>query len=259
MAEAKKNMVKWYGWVPDLPNWRDMRVSHPPRNLANLPRSVDLRSKMPPIVDQGELGSCVGCALAAAMQFNQLKQKPQWNYCPSRLFIYYNARGIQGTTSEDSGCQIRDAIKTVASFGVCREDLCPYDIDKFQIKPSVKAYKNAQTHRAINYYRLSQDLPTLKTALANGRPFVFGFSVYEAFEGNEIFKTGVLNMPTAKEEMLGGHAVVCCGYNDEEQRFLIRNSWGDDWGQKGYFTMPYEYLTTNDLADDFWVISSVST
>jgi C1A family cysteine protease len=64
-------------------------------------------------------------------------------------------------------------------------------------------------------------------------------------------------MPKAKEKLLGGHAVMAVGYNDITQRFIVRNSWGIDWGKKGYFTIPYAYLTNRNLADDFWCISKV--
>jgi C1A family cysteine protease len=90
--------------------------------------------------------------------------------------------------------------------------------------------------------------------LAEGYPFVFGFTVYESFESAAVAKTGVLNLPKPKEKVLGGHAVMCAGYNDAAKRFLIRNSWGTDWGMQGYFTMPYDYLGNRNLSDDFWTI-----
>jgi len=72
-----------------------------------------------------------------------------------------------------------------------------------------------------------------------------------------VAKTGQLNLPKPKEKSLGGHAVMAVGYNETTQRFTIRNSWGARWGLKGYFTMPYAYLTDRNLADDFWTIRVV--
>jgi C1A family cysteine protease len=107
----------------------------------------------------------------------------------------------------------------------------------------------------VGYQRLdSSNLNQLKGCIASGYPFVFGFTVYDAFESQEVAKTGVLNMPGPKEKVQGGHAVLAVGYDDAAQRFTVRNSWGKDWGIKGYFTIPYSYLTTTDLADDFWTI-----
>jgi C1A family cysteine protease len=94
----------------------------------------------------------------------------------------------------------------------------------------------------------------MRECLAEGYPFVFGFSVYEAFESEEVAKTGRLNLPQHGEKQLGGHAVMATGYDDGDQRVLVRNSWGTDWGMKGYFTMPYDYVSNDNLADDFWTL-----
>jgi len=94
----------------------------------------------------------------------------------------------------------------------------------------------------------------MRSCLADGFPFVFGFTVYESFEPKAVAKSGVLNMPKRKERVVGGHAVMAAGYNDREKRFLIRNSWGSDWGRKGDFTMPFAYLADRNLSDDFWTI-----
>ena len=100
-------------------------------------------------------------------------------------------------------------------------------------------------------------LSQFKGCLADGYPFVFGFTVYESFESAEVGRTGVLKMPKPGEGVVGGHAVLGVGYDDTAQRFIVRNSWGRGWGQKGYFTMPYSYLLTNNLSDDFWTIRLV--
>jgi C1A family cysteine protease len=90
--------------------------------------------------------------------------------------------------------------------------------------------------------------------MADGFPFVFGFTVYDSFESDQVAKTGILNMPKPDEPEVGGHAVMGVGYDDAKKRLLVRNSWGADWGMKGYFTMPYDYVASRDLSDDFWTI-----
>ena len=243
-----------YGWAPDLPDQRDHLYSAPQPVLAKLPPKKDLRSGCPPVYDQGQLGSCTANAISGAIQFEQKKQRVKV-FTPSRLFIYYNERVMEGSVNSDAGAQIRDGVKSVADIGVCPETEWPYDINKFANKPTPTCYTDAKKCEAVGYQRLdSTNLNQLKGCIASGFPFVFGFTVYDAFESQDVAKSGVLNMPGPKEKVVGGHAVLAVGYDDSTQRFAVRNSWGKNWGIKGYFTIPYTYLTTTNLADDFWTI-----
>jgi len=251
-----KRSIQRYGWVPDLPDARDYQFSAPDEVIASLPPKVDLRSKCPPIYDQGQLGSCTSNAIAGAYEFDQVQQH-QADFMPSRLFIYFNERTMEGTVDIDAGAMIRDGIKSVAKLGVCTERSWPYDIAAFRDRPRAGCYQEALKHQAIVYRSVPQQLNQLQACLATGTPFVFGFSVYESFESSEVASTGVLNMPGPKEKQLGGHAVVAVGYDNATQRFTVRNSWGKNWGQRGYFTMPYAYLTSSQLAQDFWAIYAV--
>lgn len=259
MATLTRHKISRYGWVPDLPDARDHLYSAPIMALGPLPPKVDLRPGCPPVYNQGQLGSCTANAIGAAVQFDRMKQNLTPNFMPSRLFIYYNERVIEGTVGNDSGAQIRDGVKSVATTGVCPEDDCPYDIAKFTDPPSPTACADAAKTRVSSYCRVARNLTQMKGCLAAGYPFVFGFSVYDSFEGPDVAKTGVLQMPdTSRETMLGGHAVLAVGYDDTEQRFLIRNSWGAGWGQQGYFTMPYSYLLEENLSDDFWTLRLIA-
>lgn len=247
-----------YGWVPDLPDHRDFLFAAPVETIAALPTSVDLRPNCPPVYDQGQLGSCTANAIGGALQFEQVKQGLR-SFIPSRLFIYYNERVIEGTVGTDSGAQIRDGVKSVGNIGACPETDWPYDIAQFAQKPpQVPAYRDAPLGKALLYHRVPQILGQMKGCLASGYPFVFGFTVYESFESNQVAQTGVAPMPAPGERVLGGHAVVAVGYEDKTQRFTARNSWGAGWGMNGYFTIPYAYLTDSNLADDFWTIRLVA-
>lgn len=244
-----------YGWIPDLPDARD-HAYQLPKKAGPLPSSVDLRAGCPAVYDQGDLGSCTANAIGAALEFDQMRQKIAYSV-PSRLFIYYNERALEGNIASDSGAQIRDGIKTVASQGACPETMWPYVEASFTDRPPAPCYKYAKLHPAVQYARVAQDAGQMKVVLAAGFPIVVGITVYESFEGDDVAKTGIVPMPAADETALGGHAVMAVGYDEASQRFLVRNSWGTDWGMGGYFTIPYAYLTDSDLADDFWVIRVV--
>lgn len=251
--------ISRYGWIPDYPDARDHLFAAPHAVLTNLPAKVDLSSGFSPPYDQGQLGSCTGNAIAGAIQFDRRKVGQQPDFTPSRLLIYYNERVMERTVSTDAGAMIRDGVKSVARQGVCDETTWPYDITKFADKPPAAAYKEALKHKITTYSRLPQIATQLKGCLAAGYPFIFGFSVYESFESDAVTTTGVVPMPDlTSEKLMGGHAVVAVGYDESEQRFLVRNSWGPDWGDHGYFTMPYAYLTDNNLSDDFWTIRTVA-
>jgi C1A family cysteine protease len=241
-----------YGWLPDLPDHRDLVYAQIARPLAVLPPSVDLRPTCAPVEDQGQLGSCTANALVGALEFLEIKDGMKLVDL-SRLFIYYDERVIEHTVKSDSGAQIRDGIKTLAKQGVCPEKEWPYNIARFTVKPSAKCYKDALRHQITSYNRILT-LDEMRNCLAAGYPFVFGFTVYESFESQQVAQTGIVNMPQPGEKVLGGHAVVGVGYNDAESRFIVRNSWGTTWGQKGYFTIPYDYLNDRNLSDDFWTI-----
>jgi C1A family cysteine protease len=260
VPEPVARQIKRFGWVPDLPDARDHLYAAPPRFLTALPTQVDLRNQLPKeIYDQGQLGSCTANAIGAAFEFGLLKQDLT-DFMPSRLFIYYNERAMEGTVDTDSGAMIRDGIKSVNKQGVCPESSWAYDISKFAHKPPAGCYTDALTHQVTSYQRVPRVLNQMKGCLAHGFPFVFGFSVYESFESQEVANTGVVPMPDiANEQLLGGHAVLAVGYDDADQRFLVRNSWGEGWGDGGYFTMPYAYLTDRSLASDFWAILAVES
>ena len=265
--EPGQRRLAGYGWHPDLPDQRDLVYAVPHAvAAAALPAKVDLRPQCPPVYDQKQLGSCTANAIAGAIEFDQIKLKlPE--FTPSRLFIYYNERVMEHDVSLDNGAQIRDGIKSVAKQGVCAETSWPYDDQNmdpdpcpqcpYAKKPTPACYAEAAKHKVLSYQRLVSQLNILKGCLASGYTFVFGFTVYESFESEQVAKTGIVPMPGPKEKVVGGHAVVAVGYDDSTKHFIVRNSWATTWGLQGYFMMPYAYLTDTNLADDFWTIRIV--
>ena len=246
-----------YGWIPQLPDLRDARLSI--SATTELPSEVNLstRADMPPVYNQGQLESCTANAIAAAVDFDN-HSRTQLFLTPSRLWIWYQERVIENTVSQDVGAQIRDGAKVVANLGVCPESDWPYDPATFAATPPQKDYSDALGDRVLTYAAVPQNLWSIKSVLAGGRPVVFGFTVYSAFESPQVAKSGIVPMPSPSDSALGGHAVVLVGYNDAVDRFRVRNSWGADWGQEGYFEMPYLYVTSPSLATDFWVLKTVS-
>ena len=216
----------------------------------NLPSLIDLRNKMPPVYDQGDLGSCTANALCGLIGYD----KP--GFLGSRLFLYYNERFLENTVSQDSGATLYDGIQSLKNNGICPETDWPYIVKQFSVKPPTKCYQNALKEKALTVKNINtNDLVAMKTCLSSGFPFVIGIAVYESFETRQVAATGMVPMPKPKEQCLGGHAVCVVGYDDSKQSFVVRNSWGTNWGIKGYFYIPYTYLTNMNLASDAWTIT----
>ncbi len=250
--------IAGYGWLPDLPDHRDHPLDLPADYLHQLPGKTDLRPHCPSVFNQGDrIGSCTANAVCNAFRFNLVKQGIQRPFMPSRLFVHYNARVMIGTERQNHGAQIRDAIKSVAKQGICRESNWPYIAKKYALTPPRAAYVEALQHQAIRYQRLQQKPDHLKICLATGHPFVFGITLYDGFESEKMTQHGVLAMPKKNEGLVGGHSVLAVGYDDKSERFIVMNSWGDAWGKKGFFTVPYAYLLEPNLAADFWTIRAV--
>ena len=250
---------KKYGWKKDLPDKRDHSFENNYLISVHHPiNQVDLRDGFPKIYNQGELGSCTANALASVIQFDEFKQNlMNKNEVPSRLFIYYNERDMENNVNNDSGASLRDGVKCINNIGYCNESLWPYNIEKFNEKPTQDCYDYARKHKTLSYKKVQQDETHIKSVLNMGFPIVFGISVYESFESEEVAKTGIIPLPEKNERMLGGHAIVLVGYDEEKHLFTFRNSWGEEWGDKGYGYLPFEYVCDKDLASDFWVVSKV--
>ncbi len=261
MEGSSATRRRFYGWKPDLPDHRDLPYASMRLGLeapAALPSSVDLRPGSPPVYTQGEIQSCTANALAAAFKFLEIKSK-NTKFEPSRMFIYYNERELENAADSDAGAYLRDGIKCIATNGICDEALWPYG-EPFSRKPSQPCYDQALTYKTVNYFRMDNtNLNELKTCLAAGFPFVFGFSIYASFRDAADANGGIVPIPEAGEPVLGGHAALVVGYNDDTAQFVVQNSWGPSVGDRGFYYMPYNYLTSSNLCDDFWTIRAIST
>lgn len=246
-----------YGWVRDSLDIRDHYWSvHAP--VETLPQEYSLRNHMPPVYDQGDLGSCTANAIAGAVQYRQMLYKqPEGLHVPSRLFIYYNEREMEGNVDYDAGANLRDGIKSLKIYGAPPEEDWEYDISKFKTKPPAQVYTFARQH-VDTYGRVAQNAQSFISSVYYKHPIVFGFTVYESFESDEVANTGIMPMPDVNnEQILGGHAVAMVGWKSINNNLYIecRNSWGDSWGDHGYFFMPATYAVNPHFCADFWHIN----
>ena len=245
------------GCIKDSFDYRDFKYIPKLEISVDRPTSVDLRGPfMPDVYDQGNLGSCVSNAVMGSFQYLRRKEaKP--DYMWSRLFNYWHSRVLESTPLEDSGCMIRDGIKTIATKGSCKESTWPYLIYKFKTCPSNTSFGEAEWHKGLKYESVNQSQTVMETRLFEGFPIIIGVDVYESFESSQVATTGYVPMPNIhREKYLGGHAMLVCGYDSILKLFLIRNSWGTGFGDKGYLYMPYDYLFF--LGNDYWTMELVS-
>ncbi|HSO86760.1 MAG TPA: C1 family peptidase [Draconibacterium sp.] len=267
------------GWLPDYPDFRDYteeeksvktmlkKVGVEKAAKVSLPATVDLRAWCPPIENQGSLGSCTANAGVAIVEYFERRAFGK-HIDASRLFLYKATRNLLHWTG-DTGAFLRTTMGAMVLFGVPPEEYWPYTVADYEIEPPAFCYAFAQNYQAISYYRLdppgttkSALLTHIKTNLAGGLPSMFGFTVYSSY--TQATSTGKLPYPTKGEKIIGGHAVVAVGYDDNlkikntytgateyKGALLIRNSWGTGWGSNGYGWLPYEYVLKG-LAVDWW-------
>lgn len=270
------------GWLRENPDFRDYDPTNPQvRPLLKeisaaqppkaLPPTVDLKPWCSPIENQGSLGSCTAHAGVGLIEY--MERRAFGNHLDaSRLFLYKVTRNMLKWTG-DTGAWLRTTMGAMVNFGVAPETYWPYNILDFDTEPTAFCYAFAGDFKALKYYRIDpvgaspvNVLSQIRTNLAAGIPAMFGFTVYDSYV--QANTTGMIPFPTPKERVVGGHAVDAVGYNDAIKitnttpggiqttgAFLIRNSWGTGWGNKGYGWLPYEYVLKG-LAVDWWALLS---
>lgn len=204
-----------------------------------------------PVLDQGNLGSCLPNAIYALFYILSTR-----NITLSRLQLYMVCRAIDGSSLvEDSGCTIRGSMKAISKYGICNESLWSYNISNFDKLAPSNAFRDLYKLNEFIYTFIKQDLTSIKQVLASGSPIVVGILVYTSFESTNATKYGTIQIPnTKKEKLLGGHAILLVGYDDNKKVFKFQNSWGIEWGDKGYGYIPYDYILDNTLAFDLCTV-----
>lgn len=231
----------------DKPDSRDYHYKSTGRSIRD---QVDLRTWASPVENQLELGSCTGQAVVGAYELLLNQKFPTLFKDLSKLFVYYNARLLGGNVLEDEGAYLRDAIKAVKKYGICDETVWPYIIENFDISPTESSYTDAKKRNIKNYYRV-YTVNEMLDALNQNYPIIIATLVYDSFD-SVAGTTGVVPMPKAEEHVQGGHAMCLVGYNMRKRLFLARNSFGEDWGFKGYCWIPFDYVEESFI--DMWVV-----
>jgi C1A family cysteine protease len=248
--------IQGLGWLPQLPDHRDFKLGAPSPMLGVLfvpnPPSVDLRPKIDWIYNQGQENSCTAHCSASMDKFiRRMKKQPDFD--ASRAFQYWNTRNLEGTEHQDDGAYIRDAMKVLNTIGAVPEESWEYNASTLYAVPPQALYPTAEQNKITTYWQINQTRNDLQYCLAQGFPFVFGIEVFDAMDSYEVARTGIVPMPNSGDKVLGGHAIMCVGYDNSKQWYIIQNSWGKDWGDKGFFYLPYEFVET-DCSSDFWTI-----
>ena len=256
-ADGRKLNVGGYQYAE--PEFKFASFAPTRYSASQLPKKVDLRPYMTTVEDQGQVNSCTANAVAGAYEY-LVKKNQGIDYDVSRLFIYYNARRARGEQDRDEGSVISTAIKMLEKKGACSEETWPYEPRHVKEKPSKACYDEAQGFRIDGTQHIDTDLNVWRSALAEGNPIVFGIALFDSFDRQR--RRGFVPEPSNQESKRGSHgnhAMLCVGYSDPDQVFIVRNSWGDNWGDNGYCYIPYRYMMNPSYNHgDSWIIHNAS-
>ena len=252
-ADGTENKVSGYKFSKQ--KLGSAKVAASKYNSSELPQRIDLRSYMTGVENQGGLNSCAANAVAGAYEY-LVKRHKGIDYDVSRLFIYYNGRSIGGGEVQDQGSYIADVVGSLKEYGACSESTYPYQNNLVNEEPTEDAYEEAASFLVESVELVDNKLQAWKSVLAEGHPIIFGLLLYNSFDSHR--KKGLVPVPSDSElsrDSHSGHAMLCVGYSDPDQVFIVRNSWGQGWGDSGYCYIPYRYMMNEKFnMGDSWII-----
>lgn len=244
----------WYGCKASIASPKDKWFK---KRAVRLPQSADLTMYAPPIMNQGNLGSCVANGVTAAMRSLMIKKGAPAPML-SRLQLYYDGRVVEDCVGEDTGLEIRDAMRCSMKIGVAREELWPYDVTRFMDQPPQEVYQDAEKWQVLKFERVEVSNSDVKHALARGFPVIIGITLFDSFESDEVEKTGMVPMPVlSTEKIVGGHCMVVYNYGVTRGRYKTLNWWDSDWGDRGWGYLPEEMVGSPDYGSDYWIVTDV--
>lgn len=254
-----------FGWKPDLPDIHDKfyqfeKIEFTAETDTETDSDsetegsfkidrIDLRDQFPPVYDQESLHCSVPCSILSVYRFFTNKTNPEEEYIPSRMHLHQLTSLID---SNDRSLSIKNALHILEKVGTVSEEIIGFgeypDHDERFLGIEAKPPK------LIKYRKVEQSKEQFKRALDAGYPIIFGMSLYSSSLTEGTRKTGEIKMPTKSDQVVGGISMVLVGYDNQRKHWIVRNSWGTQWGDKGYGYIPFSYLTNPQLANSFWVI-----
>ena len=257
-ADGDKRVVGGYRVGSAPPNAK--QFDHEESGIETLPPKVDLRPWMTKVEDQSQTNSCSANATAGAYEYLMKRHLGDAGYDVSRMFMYFNGRSDAADEIADEGAALGDVIAGLQQAGACSERTWPFDVKRVNEQPNDNAFEEAAQFLVEDVQQIPTELDAWKSALALGSPIIFGLKLFGSFDKHR--KPGLVPAPTKTEtgrESHGGHAMLCVGYSDADNVFIVRNSWGESWGDKGYCYIPYAYVMSEDYNfGDSWTIHRVA-
>lgn len=218
-------------------------------------KSISLRTDFTPIKNQGQIGACTVFAITSIFEYI-LKKNTQEEIDLSESFVYYNVRHEENKELEDTGSSFQDVIKSIGNQGVCTELLHPFT-HALSDKPSEEAYLDGERRRITKVLNVNIDEKDIKSAIEDGYPVAISLKIYNSF-----YTTSGFVVRPSEEEIesadFGFHAMVIVGYSDDSKYFVVRNSWGEKFGDKGYCYIPYSYICDSEMNRMACIVKEIS-
>lgn len=260
-------------WVKPEGTLRDFEYKEQPLDEKYIPDYgnklkdvVDLREFFSPVRNQQDLGSCTSFAVTSMYEALMNRGAGGSHKHLSPGFLYYYSNILKGRPQ--GGSNFHDQLEVLGCQGVCRDELYAYDPNNPSKEPTSQAKEDAETHRVLKAKQIvvrktpdkGKDLKfnhsQLTNALSEGYPVGISLKIFDNLGKEGPLVEHPKETPNAKEE--GYHAMVIAGYSEENGFYIVRNSWGSDFGDQGYCYVPFSYIDDPDFLDFACIITEIT-